>query len=121
MLVPVFCDKIQAILLNYYAGVSAFSELNQNESAANFAPSDQFPSNLETSLLEGSSSITSHLDNACPNETSHVERESYTGVERDLEELTRQCMELELRLTIEQVKVKVLLLSCNTFLLYFPW
>ncbi|GKB51430.1 PX domain-containing protein EREX-like protein [Tanacetum coccineum] len=92
-----------AIFLELEAAArQSFSELNKNESAANSAPSDPFPSNSQTSLLESSSSITSDLDNPCPNETSHVERESYTGMERDLEELTRQCMELELRLTIEQ-------------------
>ncbi|KAI3786003.1 hypothetical protein L1987_45130 [Smallanthus sonchifolius] len=83
------------------------SELNLHESAANPVPSYQI---LSTSLIESSSSIASDLDNSCANETSENQSYAEPNIERhrsgnmlwDLEELTRKCMELELRLTIEQ-------------------
>ncbi|KAI3727175.1 hypothetical protein L1987_66986 [Smallanthus sonchifolius] len=85
------------------------SELNLHESAANPVPSDQILSNA-TSLIESSSSIASDLDNSCSNEASENQSYAEPNIESDrsgnmlwdLEELTRKCMELELRLTIEQ-------------------
>ncbi|KAK9066294.1 hypothetical protein SSX86_013615 [Deinandra increscens subsp. villosa] len=91
-------------VLNYYVAISAFSEANLQESAANPVPSDQFLSNA-TSLT---GSITSDLDNSCANVISENQNHAEINTERelnlqwDLEELTRKCMELELRLTIEQ-------------------
>ncbi|KAI7731377.1 hypothetical protein M8C21_011488 [Ambrosia artemisiifolia] len=85
------------------------SELNLHDSTANPVPSDQFLSHA-ASLIGSSSSITSDQDNTCANEASegqnhsepNVERERSANMQRELEELTRKCMELELRLTIEQ-------------------
>ncbi|XP_076944871.1 PX domain-containing protein EREL1-like [Bidens hawaiensis] len=85
------------------------SELNLNDSVANTVSSGQFVSNA-TSLTEGGSSVTSDLDNSSAIETSeyqkhsepNIESERFSDMQRDLEELTRKCMELELRLTVEQ-------------------
>lgn len=93
-----------------------------HESAANPVPSDQFPSNA-TSLIGSSSSITSDLDNGYANESfenqnyaePNVERERSSNMQLDLEELTRKCIELELRLTIEQVLVFVFVMFNTVF------
>ncbi|KAF5793157.1 putative Phox domain, PX domain superfamily protein [Helianthus annuus] len=85
------------------------SELNLDGSAATSVPSDQFLSNA-TSLIGSSSSVTSDLENRCADETSedqnhgepNMVRERSSDMQWDWEELTRKCMELELRLTIEQ-------------------
>ncbi|GJS37001.1 hypothetical protein Tco_0535383 [Tanacetum coccineum] len=43
--------------------LQAFYELNQNDTTSNSAPSDQFPSNSETLLLEINPSNMTELDN----------------------------------------------------------
>ncbi|KAK1434044.1 hypothetical protein QVD17_10962 [Tagetes erecta] len=100
-----------AIFLELEAAArQSFSELNlQQESAANPVPADQFPS-IATSLIGSSSSVTSDVDNVCANEPFenqnyaelNIEREGFSNMQWDLEELSRKCIELELRLAIEQ-------------------
>lgn len=55
------------------------------------------------------------LTTLVPNETSQIDRKSYTHMEWDMEELTTKCMGLELRPTLKHVKVNVFILSCNGY------
>ncbi|KAL8230403.1 hypothetical protein R6Q57_000181 [Mikania cordata] len=91
-----------AIFLELEAAArKSYSELNLHGSASNHVASDLFLSNA---------TLESDLDNNCTNEISvhenyvepSIERERSSSIQQDLEELAKKCVELELRLTIEQ-------------------
>lgn len=48
-----------------------------------------------------------------------VEKERVTQVQWDMDEFRRKCMEMELKLKSEQVKLFIFLLSCPEF--YYSW